>query len=90
MVIQTLNIFCCKHEEILMKVSEVSVAVAGLAAQLVKIEGEILGKINALELALSDADLTDEAVEAFNALRANVQALDDIVPDEVVEPEVVE
>jgi len=82
MMIQTLNIFgCCHCEEILMKVSELTAAVVGLSAQLTKAQGEILGKIAALETALVDVELPDEAVTALEGLRVGAQSLDDIVPD---------
>lgn len=86
MMIQTLNIFCGGHEELLMKVSEISTAITALSEQLTKVQGEIIGKIEALETALTDVDLPEDAVDALNALRGNVQAMDDIVPDVVVEP----
>lgn len=70
-----------------MKVSEVSAAIAQLSAQLAKAQGEILSKIVDLETALTDVDLPEDAVNAFDALRAQTQALDDIVPDSVPEPE---
>ena len=86
MMIQTLNIFgCCHGEEILMKVSELAASVSALSAQLAKAQGEILGKIDALEAALVDVELPDEAVEALEGLRVGAQALDDIVPDVIPE-----
>lgn len=86
MMIQTLNIFgCCHCEDILMKVSELAAAVAELSAQLAKAQGEILGKIDALEAALVDVELPDEAVTALEGLRVGAQALDDIVPDVIPE-----
>jgi len=82
MMIQTLNIFgCCHCEDILMKVSELTVAVAGLSAQLTKAQTEILTKIENLEIALTDVELPEEAVASLESLRATVQSLDDIVPD---------
>ena len=86
MMIQTLNIFCCGHEDILMKVSELSVAIAALSTQLTKVQGEILGKLTDLENALTDVDLPVEAIDALDVLRTNVQSLDDIVPDVISEP----
>lgn len=86
MMIQTLNVFCGGHEELLMKVSEIAATVNVLSEQLVKVQVEILGKIEALETALTDVDLPEDAIDALNALRGNVQAIDDIVPDVVAEP----
>jgi len=73
-----------------MKVSELSTAVAAISAQLAKIRGEVLDKIAALETALTDVDLPEDAIDALNALRGDVQAIDDIVPDVVVEEPVAE
>lgn len=76
MMIHTLNLYCCNnHEEILMKLSELTTAIAGVSAQLTKAQDEILAKIAALE----------EAADAIEALRSQTQALDDIVPDVIPE-----
>ena len=69
-----------------MKITELSTALVSLSDQLGKAQGEILGKIAALEAALVNVELPEEAVVAFDALRAQTQALDDIVPDEIVDP----
>lgn len=75
-MIHTLNLYCCNnHEEILMKLSELTTAIAGVSAQLTKAQDEILAKIAALE----------EAADAIEALRSQTQALDDIVPDVIPE-----
>ncbi|HOX59644.1 MAG TPA: hypothetical protein PLC99_22410 [Verrucomicrobiota bacterium] len=86
MMIHHVNVFFTQPKELMMKVSEISTAVTALSEQLVKVQVEILGKIEALETALTDVDLPEDAVDALNALRGNVQAIDDIVPDVVVEP----
>ena len=86
MMIHTLNIFHPHTQEILMKLSELTTAIAGVSAQLTKAQNEILYRINALENALVDVDLPEDAVNAFDALRTQTQALDDIVPDVVPEP----
>lgn len=87
MMIHTLNVFSPCTKEILMKLSELSAAVSEVSAQLTKVRGEILDKIAALEDALIDVELPEEAIAAINALRTDAQALDDIVPDIVPEPE---
>jgi len=86
MMIETVNFFYPNAKEILMKVSELSTAVAAISAQLTKVRGEVLDKIAALETALTDVDLPEDAIDALNALRGDVQAIDDIVPDVVPEP----
>ncbi len=68
-----------------MKVSELANAVAEVSAQLAKAQDEILGRIAALEAALVDVELPEQAVVAFDALRAQTQALDDINADAIVE-----
>ena len=69
-----------------MKLSELSTAVSEVSAQLTKVRGEILDKIAALEDALIDVELPEDATAALFDLRANAQTLDDIVPDIVPEP----
>jgi len=68
-----------------MKLSELTTAIAGVSAQLTKAQDEILAKIAALELALTDVDLPIEAADAIEALRSQTQSLDDIVPDAIPE-----
>ena len=89
MMIHTLNVYY-NPKEILMKLSELTTAISGVSTQLTKAQDEILSRINALENALVDVDLPEEAVSAIEALRTQTQALDDIVPDVVAEPVVVE
>jgi len=84
-MIHTLNIYCINHEEFLMKLSELTTAIAGVSAQLTKAQDEILDRIAALELALTDVDLPIEAADAIEALRSQTQSLDDIVPDAIPE-----
>jgi len=85
MMINTLNIYY-NPRELLMKLSELTTAIAGVSAQITKAQDEILGKIAALETALIDVDLPEDAVAAIEALRGQAQVLDDIVPDVVPEP----
>jgi len=68
-----------------MKLSELTTAIAGVSVQLTKAQDEILAKIAALELALTDVDLSIEAADAIEALRSQTQSLDDIVPDAIPE-----
>lgn len=69
------------EERIMMKVSEIQAQLDAVGAQLTKAKDEILAKIAALEAALGDADVPAEAEAALEALKAQAQALDDIVPD---------
>ena len=64
-----------------MKISELASAVQAITQQLVKIQTEILDKIDELEAALADVEVPVEATEALDALRGAAQTLDDIVPD---------
>lgn len=53
MMIHTLNVFYPHTKEILMKLSELTNAVAEVSVQLSKVRGEILDKIEALEITCS-------------------------------------
>lgn len=54
--------------------------------QLVKARGEIVTKIEDLEAAVSNSgEVSPEVAEALSEVKAAAQALDDIVPDAVVE-----
>jgi len=86
MMIHTLNVYTSHTKEILMKLSELTVAISGVSTQLTKAQDEILSRINALENALVDVELPEDAAAAIEALRSQTQALDDIVPDVVPEP----
>jgi len=90
MMINTLNVFYPHTKEILMKVSEIANAVTSVSAQLTKVQAEVLTRLNDLENALIDVEIPEEAATAIEALRTQAQALDDIVPDVVVEPEPIE
>ncbi len=81
-----------EHEEILMKLSEVGEFVGLVGTQLAKAKTEIMAKqdsllarIDELEAALANQDLSPEVTMALDALKAEAQALDDIVPDSVPE-----
>lgn len=58
----------------------------GIKDQLAKAKDEIVGKLGSLQNALADAtSLNDPAVAAaVDSLKEAAQALDDVVPDEVV------
>jgi hypothetical protein len=65
-----------------MKLSELLQALTDLQTQIEKAKAEILAKIAALELALSDVDVPADAQVKIDELKAAAQALDDIVPDQ--------
>lgn len=69
------------QKDIEMKVSEVAAQLTSLGEQLTKAKDEILAKIAALEAALGDVDLPEEAEAALLALKDKAQSLDDVVPD---------
>lgn len=64
-----------------MKLSELDDVLAGLGTTLNKAKDEILDKITALENALLEVDLPDEAVAALENVITAARALDDVVPD---------
>jgi hypothetical protein len=70
-----------QHEEIVMKLNELSGVLTGLGTQLAKVQQEILDRIAALEAALTDVEVPEAANTALIELTAAVQNLDDIVPD---------
>jgi hypothetical protein len=73
--------FFINSEDLPMKLSELSGLLTEVLAQLAKAKAEILDKIEALETALGDVELPQDAQDALAALMAKAQALDDIVPD---------
>jgi len=64
-----------------MKVSEIPAFVSSVKDELLKAKTEILDKIQDLENATQDAELSPEATTALNDLKSAAQGLDDIVPD---------
>jgi len=71
-----------------MKLHELSAAITEVSAQVAKVKDEALARIAALETALQDLDLPNDAVVALttlivalSALREFVQALDDVTDD---------
>jgi hypothetical protein len=75
-----------QHEEIVMKLNELSGVLTGLGTQLGKVQQEILDRIAALEAALTDVEVPEAAVVALGELVTSVQSLDDIVPDAIPDP----
>lgn len=63
------------------KLNEVQEELNTLTAQVQKARNEILTKIAALEEAANNQDTTPEFDAALAALKAAVQATDDVVPD---------
>jgi hypothetical protein len=70
-------------EKIEMKLSELGAALSAVDTQLEKAKAEILEKIDALTVALTDVEIPSDATVALDQLTASAQALDEIVPDPV-------
>ena len=64
--------------------AELAQQITDLTAQNERARAEVLAKIADMQAAIDAAGAVDPAVlEAFDALRASVQADDDIVPDQM-------
>jgi hypothetical protein len=74
-------------EEIAMKLNELSGEIAAVVVQVAKVRDEVLARIAALEAALANVELPEDVMTALDALRTSVQAIDDLNPDAVVNPE---
>ena len=86
--IETVNVnFPPTDEEIVMKLSELSGEIAAVVVQVAKVRDEVLARIAALEAALANVELPEDVMIALDALRASVQAIDDLNQDAVVNPE---
>jgi len=71
-----------KLNKIIMEQSELAQQLTALKDQTAKAKAEIIKKIEDLGAALDAADdVTPEVQEAFDALKAEVQGVDDIVAD---------
>jgi hypothetical protein len=75
------------NEEIAMKLNELSGEIAAVVVQVAKVRDEVLARIAVLEAALADVELPEDVMTALDALRTSVQAIDDLNPDAVVNPE---
>ena len=76
-----------KLNQIIMEQSELAAQLTALQTQTEKAKAEIISKIADLETALGEADdVTPEVQAAFDALKASVQGVDDIVADAPTEP----
>ena len=76
-----------KLNQIIMEQSELAAQLTALQTQTEKAKAEIISKIADLEGALDAADdVTPEVQAAFDALKASVQGVDDIVADAPTEP----
>lgn len=70
-----------RHQQLIMKLSELAAALGGIDNRLTKAQTEITTEIQNLRDALSNVELPAEAAAALTALEAKAQALDDVVPD---------
>ena len=76
------NLIIKKLNQIIMEQSELAAQLAALKDQTAKAKAEIVKKIEDLGTALEAADdVTPEVQAAFDALKAEVQGVDDIVAD---------
>lgn len=65
------------------KLNDLTALVVSLTTQVNKSKDEVLKKIGDLEAALANTEIPAAAEEAIASLKAAVQAVDDVVPDEV-------
>jgi predicted negative regulator of RcsB-dependent stress response len=80
----SLRLVHIRLEKILTNQTEHAAALGALAAQVAKTRDETLAKIAELEAAIANAGSTTPEVDAaLEALRAQVQASDDVIPDAV-------
>ena len=78
------HIIIKKLNQIIMEQSELAAQLTALQTQTEKAKAEIISKIADLEGALDAADdVTPEVQAAFDALKASVQGVDDIVADPI-------
>ena len=76
------NLIIKKLNQIIMEQSELAAQLTALKDQTAKAKAEIVKKIEDLGTALEAADdVTTEVQAAFDALKAEVQGVDDIVAD---------
>lgn len=69
-------------EHIMTNITQLAAALISIQNQLNKVQNEILGKIQELQDALVNVNLSPEAEQALADLVSKAQALDDIVPDQ--------
>lgn len=80
-----------KIDTIMAEQTQLAAQMREVSTQLAKVRDEILAKVAELEAALDAADdVSPEVQEAFDALKAQVQGLDDINPDEPITTTTVE
>lgn len=85
---QVLEAIHSLKELFIMKSSELAQGLTDVKTQLVKVGQEtttLQEKIATLEAAITDADVPQEVVDAFNEVKAQVQVVDDAVPDAPVD-----
>ncbi|SEN76696.1 hypothetical protein SAMN05216325_1595 [Nitrosomonas marina] len=68
-------------EQIMTKLDELGTKLNQVLAQIQKAKTEITDQVSALQTALQDAEIPQEAEDALNALAAVAQQLDDMNPD---------
>lgn len=92
LILLTLGVWCLlgaalvawqinRETKIMAKLEELAGIVNGLKDQVTKSKIEIIGRIAALEEALKNVELPAGATAALEALKTEVQAVDDLNPD---------
>lgn len=73
-------------EKLMATVAELKGQIDAISAQLDKASAEILAEIKTLEDKLANTTIPDDAQASIDSLKAKVQALDDINPDQPPTP----
>lgn len=80
--VDKIDIVTCNHEDLMMKLSEITAQLTEIDAKLTEARDEIIAKIAALEGLIADADIPAEAADLIADIRTKAGALADIVPNE--------
>ena len=80
--VDKIDIVTCNHEDLMMKLSEITAQLTEIDAKLTEASDEIVAKIADLEALIADADIPAEAADLIADIRTKAGALADIVPNE--------
>lgn len=70
-----------RHQEIIMKLSELAASLSTVDAKLTEASTEILAEIQRLKDALGDVEIPADAQASLDAITAKANALADIIPN---------